>query len=679
MIHLMLLIQLLDLKNINYNKKTFSLHIIIMSKRKLEEEEPEEEHTKALKSLTLDVVSQEILNQINSGVMPQNTEEHEIRIWNEDQVQGKRSIVVPVEVNPDTIITQDEEFCCSDCPEYSDEISPEFSFETMTKIAQKFIPQTNVPSSFPSVSSLYSIGYLNSTYKSIDKMDPTITSQNVSKFLSVEQNNTNELYSLGLGSQHNYLINACHGNVYYTANNQRMVYTNPLPYQLIFAAPRNCLNWSSAYHRFFVDYVLYQLLFYKNSYIERDITVTELLTTNPSTIPAGFVVEANGRLNPVPRDITLKLSELLKAFWSVDSSIAKGMDDPSKQSPSSVGQVYRMFSLNNFLPNMFQDVTKSSVDSAPDQGKHRGIIIMKNVGWSPLPPTLQAFFSDRSSVEKLHGFFEDELIGGKTEYVNIVYALNHILLNIDLLDSPEEPILFIFGTSVIAPHSMKRINLVTIKKESGVYKVKYESYTDILTCPFYYLYAVISRSPPIMNSAGGVINSVYLDFRPFQALNQNDYYFTSVVNGRKRVDKRMTSITRVNRKSSCYHFFLRAGIKISELFDTLGETYSFELSTYLSSTSQLFTEISLTCRVAYSPAGYVCQDVLKRSISVKKGTDRLQYIARPSIVTGGVKKKRTTQKRHKIYKKTRQNKKAKRIKKTKCIRRRNYHMKKSRR
>lgn len=648
-----------------------------MPKRQLEEEPEEEQATKALKSLTLDIISQEILNQINSGVMPQNTEEHEIRIWNEDQVRGKRSIVVPVVVNPDTIITENEEFCCSDCPEYPDEISPDFSFETMRKMAQKFIPQTNVPSSFPSVSSLFSVSYLNSTYKSIDKMDPTITSQNVSKFLSVEQNNTNELYGLGLGSQHNYLINACHGAVYYTANNQRMVYTNPLPYQITFAAPRNCLNWSSAYHRFFIDYVLYQLLFYKNSYIERDITVTELLTTNPSTIPTSFVVEANGRLNPVPKDPTLKLSELLKAFWSVDSSIAKGMDDPSKQSPSSVGQVYRMFSLNNFLPNMFQDVTKSSVDSAPGQEKHRGIIIMKNVDWSPLPPTLQAFFSDRSSVEKLHEFFEDEVIDGKTEYGNIVLALKYILSSIDLVDSPEEPILFIFGKMVMPPRSLKRINLVTIKKEGSVYKVRYQSYTDILMCPFYYLYAFVSRSPPIMNSKVGVISSVYLDFSPFQALNRNDYYFTSDVNGRKIVDKRMTSITRLKRKSSCYNFFLRAGIElVSKEFDTLGETYSFELSTYLSSTSQLFTEISLTCRVAFSPAGYVCQDVLKRSISVKKGADRLQYIARPSLVTGGVKKKRMTQKRHK---KTRQNKKVKRIKKTKCIRRRNYHMKKSRR
>ena len=73
--------------------------------------------------------------------------------------------------------------------------------------------------------------------------------------------------------------------------------------------------------------------------------------------------------------------------------------------------------------------------------------------------------------------------------------------------------------------------------------------------------------------------------------------------------------------------------------------------------------------------GYVCQNVLKRSISNKKGYDRLRYIMRPSIVTGGIKKKRMTRKKHK---KTRKSKKVKRVKKTKCIQR-NRRMKKSRR
>ena len=652
-----------------------------MPKRQLEisESEPEEERY-VFKNLAN--LSQEIVNQMSSGITPQNTEEHEIRVWVEDGNIGNHSIVIPV----NNIENRDDsdDICCSDCPEYPTdaasvaEESPESLFGSMTKIGQKLVAQTNVPSSFPSFPSLPtlpSIDYLNSTYKTIDKNDSTITEQNVSKFLSVEQNNSNELYDLGLGSQHNYLINACHGNVYYTANNQRMVYTNPNPYQIIFAAPRNCLNWSSASRRYFVDYVLYQLLFYKDSYIERDIIVTDSLTTNPSSIPASFTVDVNGKLIPPSKDPILKLSELLKAFWSVDSTITRGIADPSKQTPSSVGEVYRMFSLNNFLPNMFQDVTKSSVDNAPGQEKHRGIIIMKNIVWSPLSPILQAFFNDRTSVTKLRDFFQDEVTKGKPEYQNIVYTLNYILSSIDKLDTPEEPILFIFGITLTNPRLQKQINLVTIKKESGVYKVQYQKYTDILTCPFYYLYAFVSRIPPIMNNKSGIITSVYLDFSLFQALNAYDYYFTSVVNGKKVVDKRMTSITRVKRKSSCYNFFLRAGIEISKEFDTLGETYSFELSSYLNSTSQLFTEISLTCRVAYSPMGYVCQNVLKRSISNKKGYDRLRYIMRPSIVTGGIKKKRMTRKKHK---KTRKSKKVKRVKKTKCIQR-NRRMKKSRR
>ena len=86
-----------------------------MPKRQLEisESEPEEERY-VFKNLAN--LSQEIVNQMSSGITPQNTEEHEIRVWVEDGNIGNHSIVIPV----NNIENRDDsdDICCSDCPEY---------------------------------------------------------------------------------------------------------------------------------------------------------------------------------------------------------------------------------------------------------------------------------------------------------------------------------------------------------------------------------------------------------------------------------------------------------------------------------------------------------------------------------------------------------------------------------